>query len=251
MAFALRRGWAVVTSDYTGPRRAFGAGLIAARITLDGIRAALSLPAGGLGPDTPVGLWGYSGGGQATAWAAEQHPLYAPEIRLLAVAAGGVPTDERALRNLDSGFFSGLALGALVGIDREYPETKLETMLNDDGRRVVDEVAAMTVDELVAYFPYRSIRELTTTPELFDTDAARDTATELTLGLHLPSAPVYLYHAIFDQLIPIVGADELAARYKAGRVDVTMRRTHVGEHIIAVLACLPGVLRFLRARLEV
>jgi Secretory lipase len=47
MARALRRGWAVVTTDYTGPRHAFGAGLVAARFVLDGIRAALALePAG-------------------------------------------------------------------------------------------------------------------------------------------------------------------------------------------------------------
>ena len=47
VARALRRGWAVVATDYTGPRHAFAAGVLAGRVVLDGIRAALTFePAG-------------------------------------------------------------------------------------------------------------------------------------------------------------------------------------------------------------
>jgi hypothetical protein len=250
MALALRRGWAVVTSDFTGPNHGYGAGLIAARISLDGIRASLAFGPGGLDPTAPVGAWGYSGGGQATAWIAEQQPSYAPDVRLVAIAAGGVPTDRRALRRIDGGFFSGLALGAAVGIDREYPETKLEVILNDEGRRVVNEIAEMSVDELVAYFPFRSLRELTTEPDPFDTDGTRATNEELRLGQRLPACAVYLYHSRHDQLVPISGADELAVIYQKGGIDVSLRRTHLGEHIGAVISSTPGALRFLSSRLN-
>jgi hypothetical protein len=151
---------------------------------------------------------------------------------------------------MDGGFFSGLALGGIVGIDREYPQTKLETMLNDEGRMVLDEIAALTVDELVAYFPFRRLAELTNVPDLFETEPARATATALTLGQHRPTAPVYLYHAVHDQLVPIAGAAELAAGYRAGQVDVTFRRIHLAEHLIGVVTTIPSVLRFLRRRLE-
>ena len=54
---------------------AYTAGWLAARTVLDGIRAAIAFePAGLAGGETPIGLWGYSGGGQATAWAVEQQP---------------------------------------------------------------------------------------------------------------------------------------------------------------------------------
>ncbi|MHB1712795.1 MAG: lipase family protein [Acidimicrobiales bacterium] len=250
MAAALRRGWAVVTSDYTGPRHAYGAGLVAARITLDGIRAALAFEPAALGAGTPVGAWGYSGGGQATVWAAEQHPAYAPEIRLLAAAAGGVPTDSRTLRRIDGHFFSGLSLGAAVGIDREYPETKLEAILNEDGHRAFDEIADMTVDELVAYFPYRNLRELTTEADPFDTDGARATIEALRLGKVLPAAPIYLYHSVYDQLVPVSGADELARAYRDGGVETRLRRTHLGEHVMAAVTGIPGALRFLSHHLD-
>jgi len=250
MTLALRHGWAVVTPDYTGPRHAFGAGLIAARITLDGIRAAFQLEPAGLSADAPVAMWGYSGGGQATAWAAEQYPLYAPEIRLAAVAAGGVPTDNRTLYSIDGGLLSGFALGAWVGITREYPHTDLDAHANDQGRRVFGEIADMTVEELIAYFPFRRIRELTTVADPFATPGALQLNEDLSLGRQLPSAPIYLYHAIHDQLVPIIEAEDLAAIYRRGGVDVTLKRSHLGEHIMFHRLGAKGVLRYLTSRLE-
>ena len=74
---ALRRGWAVVTADYTGPQHAFSALPLAARFVLDGIRAALAFEPAGFSDATPIGLWGYSGGALATLFAVEQQPAYA------------------------------------------------------------------------------------------------------------------------------------------------------------------------------
>ena len=250
MTLALRHGWAVVTPDFTGPRHAFGAGLIAARITLDGIRAAFQHEPAGLSADAPVAMWGYSGGGQATAWAAEQHPLYAPEIQLAAVAAGGVPTDNRTLYRIDGGLLSGFALGAWLGISREYPQTNLLAHANDQGHRVFDEIADMTVEELIAYFPCRRIQELTTIADPFATAGALLVNEQLALGRRVPSAPIYLYHSIHDQLVPIVEADDLAATYRRGGVDVTLKRSHLGEHILFHRLGAKGVLKFLTSRLE-
>jgi pimeloyl-ACP methyl ester carboxylesterase len=249
MTLGLRRGWAVVCPDYTGPRRAFGAGLIAGRTTLDGIRAALQLEPAELSADAPVGLWGYSGGGQATAWAAEQHPLYAPELRLAGVAAGGVPTDNRTLYRIDGGFLAGFALGAWAGISREYPDAGIVTNVNDEGRRVFGEIADMTVEELIAYFPFRRVGELTTDADPFATEGALRLNEQLSLGRRLPSAPVYLYHTIHDQLVPIIEADDLAAIYRQGGVDVTLKRSHLGEHVLFHRLGVLGVLRYLGSRL--
>lgn len=250
MSLALRRGWAVVTPDYTGPRHAFGAGLIAARITLDGIRAAFQFQPAGLTADAPVAMWGYSGGGLATVWAAEQQPLYAPEIRLAAVAAGGVPTDNRTLYSIDGGLLSGFALGAWVGISREYPQADLLGRANDGGRRVFEEIADMTVEELIAYFPFRRIAELMTVADPFATPGAVLINEQLALGRRLPAAPIYLYHAIHDQLVPIVEADDLTATYRRGGLDVTLKRSHLGEHILFHRLGAKGVLHYLTSRLE-
>src|SRR4051794_16552497 len=88
MMEALQQGWAVVVTDYEGPQNAFTAGRMAGHAVLDGIRGAEALPGTGLDGKTPVGMWGYSGGGLATSWAAELQPGYAPELNVAAVASG-------------------------------------------------------------------------------------------------------------------------------------------------------------------
>ncbi|MCA1835798.1 MAG: lipase family protein [Actinobacteria bacterium] len=64
---------------------------------LDAARAAQRLdPRDDLTQDSPVGLSGYSQGGQAASWAAELQPRYAPELNVKGVLAGGIPYDMNA-----------------------------------------------------------------------------------------------------------------------------------------------------------
>src|SRR5439155_15442076 len=120
MARALRRGWAVATTDYTGPRHAFAAGLLAARFVLDGIRAAIAFEPAGFDVATPIGLWGYSGGAQATLCAAEQHPSYAPELNLVGAAAGAAGVDAISSPQMfeDGNLLSGIPFAAVIGSSR-------------------------------------------------------------------------------------------------------------------------------------
>ncbi|MBL1079933.1 lipase [Nocardia sp. 2] len=91
IASLLAAGYTLVISDYLGPTFDFGAGRESGDATLDGVRAAeqvLNLPA-----STPVGLLGYSGASIPTEFAAEQAAEYAPELNIVAAAAGGVPVN--------------------------------------------------------------------------------------------------------------------------------------------------------------
>ena len=74
LLWPLLRGLAVSVPDHAGPASNYGAGRLDGQVTLDGVRAAEHFAPAELGPDTPVGLWGYSGGGFSTAWAAELQP---------------------------------------------------------------------------------------------------------------------------------------------------------------------------------
>ena len=78
MAAALAEGWVVSVPDHEGPDGLWGAPMEPGYRVLDGLRAALSFDRFGLAPGSKVGLWGYSGGGLASAWAAEAHADYAP-----------------------------------------------------------------------------------------------------------------------------------------------------------------------------
>jgi len=59
----------------------------------------------GLSATAPIGLWGYSGGGLATAWAAEVSGTYAPELNVVGAVLGSPVGDlGNTFRRLNGSF---------------------------------------------------------------------------------------------------------------------------------------------------
>ena len=252
-ARALRRGWAVVTTDYTGPRHAFAAGVLAGRVVLDGIRAALTFEPAGFDALTPIGLWGYSGGAQATLSAAEQHPSYAAELHIVGVAAGGIPVDPASSTGdfedvYDGSVLSGIPLGALIGVSREFPDVDLLGSLTPDGKAMVAAAADMTVEQLFLSFPFLHWGHYLTVPSVMDIPGLRAAFAASGLGRATPTATMFVYHGVHEQNLPIADADRFVETYRQSGADVTYRRVRFGEHMIVALAGAPGALRFLSDR---
>jgi Secretory lipase len=193
MRLALRRGWAVVATDYTGPNHAFGAGLLAGHLVLDGIRAAVSFEPAGFSAATPIGLWGYSGGAHATLFAAEQQAAYAPELNIVGAAAGGITGDLTAAPRMFEGdsFLSGVWFGAMIGISRELDLDLLGAM-TPEGQALVGSAAEMTVDQLILSFPFLRLGDYLTVPDVIDIPGMHTVPNEFGQGaahdqyLHLP-----------------------------------------------------------------
>ena len=232
MTTALVQGWAVVTTDFEGPRNAYGAGRVAGQAVLDGIRGSLRLGGTGLaGLRTPVGMMGYSGGGQATAWAAELHPTYAPELPIKGIASGGTPADlNLVLRKLDGSLFAGLMFGAVFGAGREYPELPLDTLLTLEGKALRDKLANQCITDFALSYPFRTLASYTNDPDPLSLPVAQAVIADASLG-HATRTPVYLYHAVLDELIPIAAADGLKATWCAGGAKVLYTRSLLGEHV--------------------
>ncbi|MGH3640489.1 MAG: lipase family protein, partial [Mycobacterium sp.] len=97
---ALKRGYAVVITDYDGytlgGKPTYSVAGNAGRAVLDIVRAADDIPLVGISASNKTAIWGYSIGGQAAASAGELESSYAAELNIVAVAAGGVPADLRA-----------------------------------------------------------------------------------------------------------------------------------------------------------
>jgi len=248
MMQALQHGWAVVVTDYEGPQNAFAAGRMAGHAVLDGIRAAEAQPGAGLaGAATPVGLWGYSGGGLATSWAAELQPGYAPELAIAGVASGGTPADfQAAVRQIDGGIASGLVLLASTGLTRAYPE--MLTLLNDAGRDMVRRIGDMCVGEAVSTFPYRHLNEFTTSKEPLAEPVARAVLETNHLGRLTPKAPVFLYHSVWDELIPFTSARALQADWCRGGGHVTLYADALSEHSSLAVSGAPLAVSYLGSR---
>lgn len=250
MARALRRGWAVVTTDYTGPRHAFGVGRLAAHFVLDGMRAAIALDQAGFDSDTPIGMWGYSGGAQATVAAAEQHPSYAPELNIVGAAAGGVGVDPTSSTRLfeDGSLFSGLALGACIGLSREDPAVDLHGVLTPQGSALVAAAADMTVEQLALGFPFLQWGHYLTVPGVFEIPGMHNAFESIRLGQATPITAMYVYHAVHDQNMAVADVDELVEKFRSDGVDVTYRRFRLGEHVTVTVAGARGALHFLSER---
>ncbi|MDX6642601.1 MAG: hypothetical protein QOD76_563 [Solirubrobacteraceae bacterium] len=248
----IEAGLAVVVPDFESQNMAYGAGVLAARTTLDGIRAAERFaPAGFPGTKTPVGLWGYSGGGQGTAWAAEQQPGYAPELNVKGVAEGGVPPDlEQVARQIDGGPFFGVYFAASVGLSREYPEVNLDALLNDKGKALKEKIGKECAETLVTGYPYQRMSDYTTVGDPLVVPRVRAVINAVKLPKATPTAPVYIYHSVVDELIPIAGPDALVGDYCLDGARILYQRDVAGEHVAYAFTGAPAALAYLLERFQ-
>lgn len=226
-------GWTIVIPDYEGPDHAFGAGQLSGQATLDAIRAALNFEPLGLEPDTPAALWGYSGGAYATTWAAALQPGYAADVNLVGVVAGGTPVDLfDVIRRMEGTDSFNFLFTLVIGIAREYPELLPAGLLTEAG---VDVVAAMKdscegnppagitldgvrmSDYVAASDPYATAGFQSVMPKV--------SVLESTL---VPTADLYLYHEIEDELVPLEGAEALVARWCEQGVPLSFYRSEAG-----------------------
>ncbi|MEU3460969.1 lipase family protein [Streptomyces sp. NPDC006733] len=248
---ALLRGWAVAVTDYEGLGtpgvHTYTVGRAEGQAMLDAARAAERLPGTGLDAATPVGIMGYSQGGQAAGWAAEIHDTYAPDLNVRGTATGGVPADLLKVADFNNGGVgAGLILAAAVGHDAAYPELDLAKYLNGRGRTLVDIVKTqcVAIDAIAGLF--QRIDQVTTSNPLYEPDwqsALRADA----LGTRGPDAPVYLYHGVIDELIPYGVGQKLRSDWCAKGVDVQWQSMPLG-HITGAIAGSPFAMEWLADR---
>ncbi|MFD9698863.1 lipase family protein [Lentzea sp. NPDC059081] len=252
VADAVHRGWAVMVPDYEGPRSEFLGTEAAAHGVLDGIRAARSFPLARVDRDAPIGLWGYSGGGLATAAAAQRQARYAPELEISGIAEGGVVADVNAAIGALSGqVFSGWLPFGFAALRNAHPRANVDQYLNTLGRESADKVAHGCAGAAIVGGPhFATVQQFEASPGSLTSGAFHDLAHGVSpVGMGgTPTAPVLMYHGTADELLPISAARELAAQYRARGADVVMveheGQTHGAEQTVGVA----GAVAFLQER---
>src|SRR5258705_7051483 len=123
IAAALAEGWAVSVPDHEGRRGMWGAPYEPGYYVLDGLRAALNTERLGLAPTAPIGLWGYSRGGLARAWAAGMSGPYSPEPNGVRAVPGSPVGDlGHTFRRLNGTYMSGLPALVVAALGHIYPD---------------------------------------------------------------------------------------------------------------------------------
>ncbi|MGW0248033.1 lipase family protein [Nocardia goodfellowii] len=249
MADALRRGWAVVTSDYEGPESRFLDGVTSGRGVLDGIRAARDFALDGVDATSPVGAYGYSGGAFATLWAGQAQPAYAPELKFAGITAGGVPADLPAIaRGVEGGMQAGLALLIVHTTVRNTPEAGVAELLNDRGRAMLVEDAGACGEELIFKYNGARVADFSAVPDLLSHPAFRAAVARQELGGPAPVAPMYLYHSTTDDVIPVAGFTALTQHYCAQGADIRVVHSGLPGHNPAAVGEAFGAMNYLADR---
>ncbi|MGW6421250.1 lipase family protein [Nocardia sp. NPDC055053] len=253
IAMALRQGWAVSVPDHEGLGGRFGAAREPGYRALDGVRAALGFAPLGLTPTTQVALWGYSGGGLATAWAAELAAEYAPELTIVGAAAGSPVGDPAAaFVRLNGGWFAGFPAAFVAGLRRAYPE--LDPVLHDHldarYRGLLGEAEQRTTFALLWRFARRDVaRHLRGgMAGLLAEPALRRILTDIEPGTRAPSAPMLVVQGVRDEVIAVADIDAHVQRYRAAGAVVEYLRVRRGSHLPLEFLVVPVVLAWLADR---
>ncbi|SFD16038.1 lipase family protein [Streptomyces aidingensis] len=239
IALLLARGWAVVVTDYEGlgtpGTHTYTVARSAGKAVLDAARAARRLPgAAGLGitADSPIGLMGYSQGGQSVSWAAQLQPFYAPELDIAGTVAGGTPSRLRFSElQEESPYGVAFTLMSLIGQDAAYPGLHLDRYLNETGRALAARMADGCLNENIAAGAAYSLPDITTSDPA-DSRYWQFRLGQQDLGGIAPRHPVFVYHGDADVLIPPQLGRELAdawcTRGAAVRTEIIPGADHLG-----------------------
>jgi alpha-beta hydrolase superfamily lysophospholipase len=253
IAAALAEGWAVSVPDHEGRLGMWGAPFEPGYHVLDGLRAALGSKRLGLAPDAPIGLWGYSGGGLASAWAAEMSGVYAPDLNIVGAVLGSPVGDlGNTFRRLNGTYMSGLPALVVAALADIYPDLHriIDEHVTEEGRSLLQRLHHMTTAEAVIRMLKKDMDDMLDVPleQILNTPEVKHVFEDIKLGVAVPTPPVLIVQAVHDQLISVEDIDELTETYRSGGASVTYHRDMFSEHLLLHPMSAPMTLRWLTDR---
>ncbi len=250
IAAALAEGWAVSVPDHEGAKGAWGTPFEPGYRILDGLRACVSSDLLGLSETSPIGLWGYSGGGLATAWAAEVAGSYAPELNIVGAVLGSPVADlGHAFRRLNGSFYAGLPAMVVAALSHVYPELDrvIQEHATDTGKAMLLQVEDMTTAHAVLRLIGMDMAKLVDKPldQILGMPEVQNVFDSIKLGTAVPTPPVLLVQAVHDRIVSVDDIDALADTYLSGGASVTYHRDMFSEHMLLHPMSAPMALRWL------
>ncbi|WP_310786202.1 lipase family protein [Mycobacterium sp. Z3061] len=247
---AVAEGWAVSVPDHEGLHGLWGTPYEPGYRVLDGLRAVLSSERLGVPASAKIGLWGYSGGGLASAWAAEMCGEYAPELDIVGAVLGSpVGNLGNTFKRLNGSLLAGLPAMVVAALTHAYPDLDavIKEHANEDGLAMLESMERMTTAEAVISMANKNMADYLDEPleDILATPAVAHVFDSTTLGVAVPTPPVLIVQAVHDYLIAVDDIDALADAYSAGGADVTYHRDAFNEHMLLHPLSSPMALRWL------
>ncbi len=254
---ALNMGWTVELTDYagytTGATPDYIVGHSEGHAVLDMGLAALQIPDSGISPDAQVILWGYSQGGQASAWAAQLWPSYAPSLDIVGDASGGVPSNLAATaEQLNGHLGAAFLLYSVIGLNTDYPsEIDLGAYVTPAGEAAIATAESEKVYGALLGFAFHNIDEYTiggeTLEQLLAVPSISQVIDAQTLGTMPITVPMFHYHANADEIVPLAQDVALNAAYCA-MGDVVEFKEYGFGHIAGYFEGAPDAVQWIADR---
>jgi hypothetical protein len=249
----LAKGWAVVVTDYPGlgtpGPEDYNVGIPEGYAVLDSLRAATRLPAAGLSASAPMGVEGYSQGGGAGGWAAQEHASYAPDLNLKGVAIGGTPANLQAVAaNINGTAFFAFLAGTASGFNAAYPSLDLNASLTSAGQAALAQLNTMCQLQALAAYAGKSIQDYTVGGvNPVSSPAWQAVLNANNLGGSKPDVPVLETHGLLDEVIPYSVEQTLHRQWCAMGVADQLTG-YVGDHVLTALEDQSEVVNWLNGR---
>jgi pimeloyl-ACP methyl ester carboxylesterase len=249
----LGKGWAVAVTDYPGlgtpGDETYSVGIPEGHAVLDALLAATGVPGAGLSATAPMAIEGYSQGGGAADWAAQEQPRYAPAMRLVGVAAGGTPANLQAVAaNINGTAWFAFLGGSAIGFNAAYPALDLSAELTPAGRAALARLDTMCQAQALLTYAGKKIQDYTiggVNP--IGQPKWQAVLNDNDLGTMKPAVPLLQYHGLLDEVIPYRVESALHRQYCA--LGVTTRLSgYPGDHVLTQVLAQAEVVGWLAAR---
>ncbi|QGU01974.1 putative inactive lipase [Corynebacterium kalinowskii] len=213
----LRQGCDVVFIDYPRDPDAhiqyYVDHIAAGQSLYDALRAARTL---GISEDQPIGLWGFSQGGGAVGWCAQN-----PVLPVRAAVVGAPPsTLEEVMKHVDGSLVVGTLAYSVAGLMVETPELweQLWPLFNEHGRKKILANITTCAGGTVFASGYERTRDWTVDGRSFAQVVASLPAVTAALrrqelGHSAPTIPTRLWGSRNDDVIPVQQVRALRDRW--------------------------------------
>lgn len=250
----------VSSPDYEGPDAAFGAGRLAGTGVLDSMRAVANFrDTLGFDTDNPAVVgYGYSGGGLATSWAASLQPTYAPEIAIKGWASGGTVANLTGTAVFfDGTLFVGFLPQAIAGLTAPSAygaelQPILDRVITPNGTAVIEQSKRICGVENLFTVPFQQIQSTkfqTLGKDIFYEPTIAKVLEQCVMGQHkneTPKAPVYMYHAPHDEVIPYSNATSLRDEWCNDGASVHFVNIQNGGHATTEIIGFSGAFNWVK-----
>ena len=257
IANGLSEGWYVASPDFEGFEAAFTNGVQSGQATLDGIRAALnSQNITGISCEATYGIAGYSGGALGSEWATELQPKYAPELKIVGAALGGLtPNITSVFFTINETPFVGLAPSGILGLSAQDKDFRnfFEGLLVPANASTFNKALTQCLTDDIVTFANQDIASYFTdgAATLDLPNVINFTQTYGDMGLRdTPTVPLYVYKGVKDQISIINDTDALVSKYCGAGATITYERNATSDHLSESSSGEPAAFAWLRDRVN-